>query len=150
MRLFHLDKAKYQHVWPPEGTLHAEGRWNKKGQWIIYTSPVVSLAKLEVLANEGMLPLKRVCMTIEVADEASVFTLSHDLLPEDWHKKPYPPRLAVLMKEYLLDADRLVLGVPSAQSYGEYNYLLNVRHRDFFRLVSLHEVTPEPFDSRLK
>ena len=40
--------------------------------------------------------------------------------------------------------------VPSAQSYREHNFLINVRHPDFRKTVKLLDVAEEPFDRRLK
>ena len=97
MILYHLDKWKYRNIWPPEGTLHADGRWNKPGQWIIYASSTISLAKLEILANENNLPIKRVCMTFEIPDSAKVFELHADSLPENWIAKPYPSQVIVII-----------------------------------------------------
>jgi RES domain-containing protein len=149
MILYHLDKWKYRAVWPPEGTLHAGGRWNKPGQWLIYTSPTISLAKLEILANENNLPIKRVCMTLEVADNAEVFEVSEKELPVTWMEKPYPATLVEYTKQFI-GSGMLIMQVPSAQSYREYNFLINVRHHEFNKRVKLLDVAEEPFDRRLK
>lgn len=148
MILYHLDKWKYREVWPPEGTLHAGGRWNKPGQWIIYASTVVSLTKLEILANESMIPVKRVCMTISVEDPEVMEVLISDL-PINWMEVPYPKGLLLLTTEFL-KSKKLLLKVPSAQSPREFNYLINARHPDFHKKVSLVSVDVEPFDPRLK
>jgi len=149
MILYHLDKWKYQNIWPPEGTLHADGRWNKPGQWIIYTSSTISLAKLEILANENNLPIKRVCITIEVSDTAEIFEIDVATLPENWMTQPYPSHLVQYTSQFLA-SDNLLMQVPSAQSFREQNYLINVRHPEFHNLVRKLDVFEEPFDFRLK
>lgn len=149
MILYHLDKWKYRAVWPPEGTLHADGRWNKPGQWLIYCSPAISLAKLEILANENNLPIRRVCMTIDVADNADVFEVSEKELPANWMEKPYPPTLIEYTQQFI-ESGLLLMQVPSAQSYREQNYLINVRDPEFNKRVKLLDVAEELFDSRLK
>lgn len=148
MILYHLDKWKYRKTWPPEGTIHAEGMWNKPGQWLIYTSPTISLAKLEILANVNNLPIKRVCMTIEVQDGLKIFKVKLSELPLDWNKKPHPIHLNKYTEEFL-KSDSIVMQVPSAQSYTESNFLINVRHPKFNNLVKRLNVVDEPFDSRL-
>jgi RES domain-containing protein len=148
MILYHLEKWKYRKVWAPEGALFADGRWNKPGQWVVYSSPTVSLAKLEILANENSLPIKRVCMTMEVADTAAVFNINKKDLPSDWMDIPYPASL-VIFTEQFIESGKLLMQVPSAQSYNEYNYLINVRHPDFKKKVKLLNVVEEPFDYRL-
>lgn len=149
MILYHLDKWKYRMIWPPEGTLHADGRWNKPGQWLIYTSPSVSLAKLEILANENSLPIKRVCMAIDVNVITDVFVVTLKELPDNWQKKPYPASLVNFTKQFI-DSGLQLMQVPSAQSYREHNFLINVRHLDFRKTVKLLDVADEPFDRRLK
>lgn len=149
MILYHLDKWKYRNIWPPEGTLHADGRWNKPGQWIIYASSTISLAKLEILANENYLPIKRVCMTIEVPVSAGIFEIHVESLPENWMAKPYPSQLINYTSQFL-ESGKLLFRVPSAQSYREHNILINVRHPEFHESVKLLDVSEEPFDSRLR
>ena len=149
MILFHIDKWKYRDVWPPEGTLHARGRWNEVGQWLIYCSPTVALAKLEILANESFLPISRVCMTVEVSDNQKVYEVDLEDLKDNWMAKPYPEELGKHTKKFLA-SNNLLMKVPSAQSYQESNYLINVRHADFHSAVKLVGVKREPFDPRLK
>jgi RES domain-containing protein len=149
MTLYHLEKAKYKTVWPPEGTLHAEGRWNRPGQWIIYTSPSIALAKLETLANSNGLPISRVCMTIEADDAEGIFEIPSEELPVDWLMKPYSTVLRRLTDGFI-SSGKLLMRVPSAQSYREFNYLINVRHGAFHRSVQLISTVDEPFDPRLK
>ena len=147
MILHHLEKLKFQDIWPPQGTLFPDGRWNKAGQWIIYCSPNISLAKLEILANENRIVNERVCMTIEVEEDLEIYSIEIGDLPPNWMDKPYPSQLSHVIKGFLL-SDKLICSVPSAQSYRETNYLINVRHPHFYELVKLLEVRPEPFDNR--
>ncbi|RLD20697.1 MAG: hypothetical protein DRI71_10020 [Bacteroidetes bacterium] len=149
MILYHLDKWKYKEVWPPEGSLFADGRWNKPGQWVIYASPTISLAKLEILANESNLPVKRVCMTIEIAEKVDVFEVTQKDLPANWMEKPSPGSLIDYTKQFI-ESGSILMQVPSAQSYREQNYLINVRHPEFQKKVRLLDVSAEPFDIRLK
>lgn len=149
MILYHLEKQKYAHVWPPEGTLFAEGRWNKPGQWIIYASPTIALAKLEILANENNLLIKRVCMTIDISDKTTIYQVRKNQIPKNWYDKPYPTGLSELTSKFL-SSGKLLMKVPSAQSYREFNYLINVRHPQFHSLVKLKSVQEEPFDPKLK
>ena len=149
MILYHIDKWKYRNIWPPEGTLHAGGRWNASGQWMIYTSPTIALAKLEILANENNIPLKRVCMTIEVPDEFTSFDVTKKELPEEWMNKPAPSSLLKFTNLFLA-SKKLIMTVPSAQSFREFNHILNARHAEFHSSVKLLDVSEEPFDARLK
>ncbi|MCB0506206.1 MAG: RES family NAD+ phosphorylase [Cyclobacteriaceae bacterium] len=149
MILYHLEKWKYKDAWPPEGTLHAEGRWNKTGQWVIYTSPNIALAKLEILANENNLPIKRVCLVIEVPDKTNIYKVELKDLPDNWMLMPYPAELTYHTVQFL-NKGYLLMRVPSAQSKREFNYLINVRHPDFYKQVKLKDVFEEAFDKRLR
>lgn len=149
MILYHIEKSKFQDVWPPEGTLHGKGRWNRIGQWIIYTSPSIALAKLEILANDNFLPIERVCMVIEVSDEAAVFEVDEDLLPPKWYEFP-PNSQHTKLTDAFLNLDKLLMKVPSAQCHREHNYLINVKHSRFEEQVRLVETFKEIFDPRLK
>jgi RES domain-containing protein len=148
MILFHLTKARYRRHWPPEGALHAEGRWNKPGEWVIYTSPSISLAKLEILANHPLVPPNCYCIEIEVPDDASVYEVSIQDLPDRWYEVPYPTELHLFTKKFL-QLGHLLMKVPSAQSHRESNFLINVRHPEFKEMVHLKDVAEELFDHRL-
>ena len=150
MIIYHLEKAKYKNIWPPEGTLHAEGRWNKPRQWLVYCSSTISLSKLEILANENNLPINRVCMSIEIPDDTNVFEVLLKKLPKDWMNKPYPTSLIKFTIKFLESNQFLIMKVPSTQSKYEFNYLINVRHEDFYKKVKLLKITDEIFDNRLR
>ena len=88
-------------------------------------------------------------MTIEISEKAEVFELTQKELPENWMEKPYPGTLIDYTKQFI-ESGRQLMQVPSAQSYREYNFLINVRHADFHKQVKLIDVAEEPFDNRLK
>lgn len=148
MILYHLEKKKYRNVWPPEGTLFTDGRWNRSGQWVIYTSETIALAKLEILANENNLPVKRVCMTIKIESIGGTYKFQKSELPGNWMDKPYPLELVKFTTQFL-GSGNLLMRIPSAQSYREFNYLISVRHADFHSKVKLLDISEEHFDSRL-
>ena len=150
MHLYHIEKAKYQNIWPPRGALYADGRWNRAGQWILYTSPTVSLAKLEILANENRSPIDRVVMTIEVDDNASILHLNEKDLPDGWTQRPAPSGLYRITQTWIEKGDHLIMAVPSVQSHKERNFLINLNHPCFPDQVKLVNTEPEPFDLRLK
>ncbi len=105
---------------------------------------------MEVLANSGNLPISRVIVSIEIADNAPVYELSEDLLPPFWYGIPYPDVLSDITGEFLKDNSYVAMKIPSAQSRREFNYLLNPSHPDFSKLVTVLSTTPENFDTRLK
>ncbi len=150
MIIYRMEKEKYQDYWPSRGALYSEGRWNKPGQWIVYCSESIALCKLEVLANSGNLPIKRVVISIEIPDEAPIYELAEDLMPPFWYGIPYPDVLSEITGEFIKDNSYVAMKVPSAQSKREFNYLLNPAHPEFSKIVKVVSKDAENFDSRLK
>lgn len=150
MIVYRMEKEKYQDFWPSRGALYSEGRWNKPGQWIVYCSESIALCKLEVLANSGNLPISRVVITVEIADNAPVYELTDDLMPALWYDVPYPDVLSEITGEFIKDNSYVAMKVPSAQSKREFNFLLNPAHEEFSKLVKVVSKEPESFDNRLK
>ena len=104
------------------------GRWNHKGNAVIYTAESRSLCALEILANADELADDYVATPIEMPDELDI---TRDI-GTNWQKA-----LATA-----------VLSVPSAVIPRERNYILNPAHPDFNRI---RFSSPEPFyfDDRL-
>jgi len=132
------------------GAIYSEGRWNKPGQWIVYCSVSIALCKLEILANSGNLPISRVVISLEVADNAPVYELPEELMPPFWWGVPYPEVLSEITGEFLKDNTYAAMKVASAQSNREFNYLLNPSHPEFTNYVKVISTLPENFDPRLK
>lgn len=150
MIAYRIEKATRAKDWPAQGALFAEGRWNSRGFWIVYCSASVSLAKLEILANSRTLPQGRVLMTIDITDQAPVYRVSSEQLPDNWMDIPYPRALSQLSKSLLRDNRYVALRVPSRQSPTEENFLLYPPHPRFAEWVTVSSVLPIDFDTRLK
>jgi RES domain-containing protein len=88
-----------------------------------------------------------VVLEVEI-EESSIAHLDPRDLPKDWRAEPAPRRLQALGDEWLDSGKSPVLRVPSAIVGGEYNYLLNPAHRDFFKL-RFHAPQKFPIDKRL-
>ena len=69
-------------------------------------------------------------------------------LPEDWRRLPAPQSTRRFGTRWIREARSVVLRVPSIVVDGEFNYILNPRHRDFGRL-RIGNPAPFSFDSRL-
>ena len=118
--------------------------------WIIYCSSTISLAKLEILANSKTLPKGRVIVEISIHEKAPLKKIKGSSLPDNWQQVPYPKKLHQLVENQLKDNKYIALVVPSRQSPGESNYLLNPLHPDFHKYVKVKQIIPLEFDSRLK
>lgn len=128
-----------------------EGRWNFKGDRIIYTSESRSLACLENLVHssgETLLNLFRV-MIIYIPDQLSIAHLDHVSLPENWNQQARPKWCQERGNRWLEKAENPVLKVPSAIVNKEFNYLINPNHPEF-KKVKIIDTEPFPFDQRLQ
>lgn len=148
--VYRIEKKARADSWPPQGALFSEGRWNRRGFWVIYASESVSLAKLETLANAKSLPAGRVLFEIEIAAEAAVREVKFSELPQNWMEIPYPTSLHQLTEELLALGKFVALKVPSRQSPGEFNYLIYPLHPEFSKFVTIKGITAIDFDQRLK
>jgi len=149
-RLYRIERQSYAKLWPSQGALYGEGRWNRKGFWVIYCSDSVALAKLETLANSKSLPSSRILLEIEVDDKAPIKRISLADLPENWIQVPYPKELHALTESWLQNQQYVGLQVPSRQSPQEYNYLLYPLHPEFPQWIRVLGRTLIEFDQRLK
>nr|WKN34517.1 RES family NAD+ phosphorylase [Tunicatimonas sp. TK19036] len=148
--IYRIERQTYAQLWPSQGALYGEGRWNRKGFWVIYCSESVALAKLETLANSKSLPSSRVLLEIEVDDKAPIKRIVPADLPDNWMQVPYPKELHVLTERWLQDQQYVGLQIPSRQSPQEDNYLLYPLHPQFSQWVRVLHRTPIEFDQRLK
>ena len=151
MLVYKIDKKKYKNIFPPKGSLYSEGRWNKKGMYVVYTSESVSLAKLETLANTGIkIPKNRVLRIISVDDASPLIQITTKDLPKDWQAIPYPSKLSYIIKDIINAGTFVGAIVPSALSHRDNNILLFPEFKDFKKYVKEVEIEDEYFDPRLK
>ena len=151
MLVYRIEKAKYKDIFPSRGSLFVEGRWNRRGMWVVYTSETVALAKLEALANSGSkLPNNRYLTTIELDDQSPVVDIPTESLPKDWNRVPYPRALAYMIKQVIDEKTYVAALVPSIHSPMERNVLLFPDHPEFSGYVKFAGAAPVGFDSRLK
>lgn len=129
-----------------EGSARYPGRWNTRGDRVVYVSEHLSLATLEVLAHAENLEMLNQYVALEVTLPESITTL--DELPDTWQQNPPPDSTRQLGHKWLSEGNTLVLKVPSVLIPTEHNYLINPSHEAFAE-VSVAGPVPLPFDSRL-
>jgi RES domain-containing protein len=126
-------------------------RWNRAGQFVLYTAATRALACLENVVHrsgEGLTADFRV-MIIDVPDSLSMETVSVDTLPTDWYDFQRYAICQQIGGEWLQQSRSAVLKVPSAIIPHESNYLLNPAHPDFSR-IDLFRTERFTFDPRIK
>ncbi len=126
-----------------EGARLYGGRWNPPGVAVVYSSESRALAILETFVHLTLeaRTMRFVLCTIELPARARV--ARHRV-------KRTPPSLEASQevgREWLLGVATLALVVPSAIVPHEANYVLNVNHPQFARLVVKH--ARFSFDDRL-
>jgi RES domain-containing protein len=117
-----------------EGARLFGGRWNRKGEPVIYTAQSKSLAFLEMLVQDEPLRANYVLIPAEIPDDIARLNIDSKQLPEHWRTLEAREILQEIGSRWLHSANYCVLEVPSAVIPTELNLLLNPSHRDFARI----------------
>lgn len=145
MRLHRLCKARFAATgWDGEGARRVGGRWNLRGDAVVYTAPNLALAAWEtfVHVDPGLIPADLVQLAATLPDDASRRELSPEELPAGFRRYPAPARLAELGSAWIRARETLLLVVPSAVIADETCVLVNPAHPEFGRL---RPEPPKPF-----
>jgi RES domain-containing protein len=127
------------------------GRWNVRGQMVIYAAGSRALACLENVVHrsgEGLNSLFKV-VRIEIPDALAVEELTLEQMPEEWQSPRHYARCQPLGADWYGRRAAAVLRVPSSIIAHEYNYVLNTRHPDFSQ-VQIAGWEDFAFDPRIK
>lgn len=131
-----------------EGAALYGGRWNSRGNRVVYASINLSLAALETLVHLNPRMFFRYLAFPVDFDESLVEKAEISGLPADWREEPPPPSSQRFGDEWLREARSAVIELPSVIVPGESNYLLNLSHPGF-QAVSIGKPEPFSFDPRL-
>ena len=150
LRAWRITKSKYSaQAFSGEGARLYGGRWTSPGQLVVYVSQTLSLATLEILVHlHSEEPLASYSfLSVEIPDKL-IKTLNKRHLPPNWRDSPAPSKVRAVGDRWIREASSLVLKVPSTVIPHEHNFLINVRHPDFKKLV-IHPPQPLQLDARL-
>jgi len=151
VQAFRLIKKKYaSEPLDPQGAKLYGGRWNSKGESVIYASDSIALAALEKLVHLHRADVLNhfVLCTVSFSNN-KLMTLPEDVLPTDWRDDPPPNSTIAIGDEWLSSAESLVLAVASTVVPQQTNLLINPGHPGFANLAKSVVVEPFIFDSRL-
>ncbi len=150
MEIYRLSKIKYSHELSGIGAAKEGARWNSIGVEMVYTAHNKSLAMAEVAVHFSLanMPSGYNMLTIYLPDDIPVKEISLDDLPEDWNVFPHSEATKKIGDEFVNENSYCVLKVPSAVTDGDYNYLLNSKHKDFGR-IKIIDSKPFPLDKRI-
>lgn len=137
LHLWRISKRKYASAaFSGEGARRVGGRWNSRGQGMVYTSGTLSLAALEVFVHMeiedagAMLAYVRA----DVPADVEIEYLDVAQLPTNWRNIPAPAILAEMGDRWFQAESTAIFAVPSVVIPIEYNYLINPTHPDFAKL----------------
>lgn len=147
MVLYRITTKAYIHDFSGTGAMLYGGRWNQKGNRLLYTSGTLSLAALEIIANLSPDRLGRsfFCVELDFPDDLAIIAV--DNLPENWNTYPYTADTVSIGTRFIKN-NGLCLKVPSAIIPSEDNYLLNPLHDDFHKIKFI-DARPFILDKRL-
>ncbi|HRP55506.1 RES family NAD+ phosphorylase [Agriterribacter sp.] len=147
MILYRFTSEKYSADISGEGARRYGGRWNSKGNAVLYCSCSVSLSLLELFIHKaGYDEIKaNILVTIEVPD-VPLKALSNASLKKSW--QPDIEYCRFIGDSWLASGESLLLKLPSAIIPQEYNILINPAHPDFKRVAVASALFFE-FDARL-
>ena len=147
MVLYRLAKDIYANDLSGAGAKAYGGRWNNKGNAMLYTASNRALAILEVLVHLPalLIPNNYCIITLDVPNDFEALEVKD--LPPNWHDTT-TTALKPIGDRFLRDNKHLMLRVPSSIVSQEYNFLLNPLHPSA-QLARVTDISPYNFDSRL-
>ena len=150
MIVFRLSKSKYSHDLSGLGAEKTGRRWNSRGVALVYTSDSRALCTTEIAVHTplGILPKDYELITIEIPDSIKIFDLNHKVLSSDWKSIPHSGTTQELGDRFVKENKYAVFKVPSAVVHGDFNYLINPKHKEFHK-VKILKTEKFGFDDRL-
>lgn len=115
----------------------------------LFTVSPVSLAALEVIVNNGAIPVNYRLVVIQLPDSLSIETVAGDDLAGGWPADESGAETADRGSACATSLRTAVLRVPSAVIPAEHNYILNPQHPDFV-IIQFDDEMAEYIDPRLR
>lgn len=106
------------------------------------------MAEIAVHTPLGVVPKNYILITIEVPKPVRIKLLNPKRLPDNWREFQFTQSTQLLGDEFIKAEKFAVLQVPSAVVQGDFNFLINPRHKDFSK-IKWKSAEPFSFDERL-
>ena len=150
MEVFRLANKKYPIELSGIGASITGARWNSKGNEVIYTAQSRALAMAEVVVHVTLatMPSGFAMLTVFIPDDLFIEEINVKKLPLGWNSFPELIDTQKMGDEFIRNKKSAVMKVPSAVVKGDFNYLLNPYHEDFYRIKIIHQ-EDFPFDKRI-
>ena len=143
MRIYRISKTQYINDLSGEGARLYGGRWNKKGDAMLYFSQNLSLSLLEIVVHVeyAELPMDYSFVEAEVPDSFLKTIKSIDFVQPSTVNE-----LQMLGSKWLKKKEGLAMKVPSVILPQESNILINPAHQNFAKLkiIGIHKLDIDP------
>jgi RES domain-containing protein len=148
MEVFRVSSTKYSKELTASGKA---ARWNKDGEFVIYTGETRSLAMLENIVHKSIQTgLDYETMILSIADLEGVFSRKKiSDLPSNWRDISAYSKLQDIGSKWYHSKESLVLQVPSVIVPQEFNYIINANHPEFKNHIILVRQEEFVLDNRL-
>lgn len=150
MEVYRLSRKQYADTLSGKGAAIKGARWNSQGVELVYTAGNRSLAMAEVAVHFTLatLPDDYMMITIYIPDNISVTKIQEKELPDQWNAFPHYVSTQKFGDAFVAENNYCILQVPSAVTYGDYNFLINPYHPEF-KNIKIITVENFPFDRRI-
>ncbi len=144
-----LDHRRFAETWDSgEGAFLLGGRWNSKGNRLIYASLDPSTAVLEVAVHKGFKALDtlpHVLTAFEILDPADVTTVLRSDVPNPNWLRPAIPSAGQQQFGDALTSAHLFVAIPGAVSSMAWNVIFNPqRASGHYRLLQQQDFALDP------
>jgi len=131
-----------------EGARRFGGRWNSRGVPMVYCSPSLALAAIELFVHlePAQAPDDLVAISATLPQGEPGRTVEPAELPAEWWADPAATR--ALGDAWMREGSSLALRVPSVPIRPEWNVLLNPQHLGI-QQVRIDKAQPFVFDARM-
>lgn len=149
MFVYNIRKAEFSKKLIASGF---SNRWNKDEEYVIYTSSSRALSMLELLVHRSGIELSSGFKLLEIKlniTDVDIEEISIKNLAKNWKGVEAYVVEQKLGSAWYQRADKLILKVPSVVIPQEFNYVINTRHADFEKKVSMNLVEEIDFDERI-
>ena len=150
MKIYRIAREQYIEDLTGEGARLYGGRWNKKGDPMVYFSRYLSLCALEILVHleTRLIPEDYYYMEAEIKEEQYTTIAHPEKIIKGWNATTVTAATQQYGSDWLDSASSLGLQIPSVILPQETNLLINPKHPKMSNLKIIR-TAPLLFDSRL-
>jgi RES domain-containing protein len=150
LRLYRLTKSSFLHDLSGEGARLYGGRWNRKGDAMLYFSEHLSLCVLELLTriDYEFITKEYSFIEAEVPSSSIVNFSKPESVSKIWRANPPASFTQDFGSAWIAESASLGMSVPSAVLPSELNILINPKHQLISKLKVIKS-SPLDLDSRV-